>query len=73
VVTLVPGGSYDFVSGPSVATAHVSGAIALLLARRANLDRDTVFRLLERSGTQINACVALTQLAPGRETACAAR
>lgn len=73
VVTLVPGGSYDFVSGPSVATAHVSGAIALLLARRASLDRDTVFRLLEQSGSQINACVALTLLAPGRETACAAR
>lgn len=71
VVTLVPGGHYDFVSGPSVATAHVSGAIALLLARRANLDRDTVYRLLERSGSQINACVALTLLAPGPAATCA--
>lgn len=72
VVTLVPGGTYDFVSGPSVAAAHVSGTIALLLARHADLDRDTVYRLLERSGSQINACVALAQLTAGRESSCAA-
>lgn len=71
VVTLVPGGTYDFVSGPSVAAAHVSGTIALLLARRGDLDRDTVYRLLERSGSQINACIALAQLAPARATDCA--
>jgi subtilisin family serine protease len=71
VVTLVPGGSYDFVSGSSVATAHVSGAVALLLAMRGDLDRDRVYRLLERSGAQINACVALAGLASGRPVSCA--
>jgi subtilisin family serine protease len=71
IVTLVPGGNYDFVSGSSVATAHVSGAIALLLAKRGDLDRDAVFRLLERSGTHINACAALVLLAPERALRCA--
>jgi subtilisin family serine protease len=71
-VTLMPGGSYDFVSGSSVATAHVSGAVALLLARRGNLDRDAVHGLLERSGRQINACVALVELAPRPAQGCTA-
>ena len=68
VVTLMPGGRYDFVSGPSLATAHVSGAVALLLARNRRLDRNAVYRLLSQSegrsadpagNTPINACAAL--------------
>ena len=71
VVTLVPGGSYDFVTGPSLATAHVSGAVALLVARNRGIDREAVYGLLSRSelreaearGTSpINACVALASL-----------
>jgi subtilisin family serine protease len=70
VVTLVPGGRYDFVSGSSLATAHVSGAVALLLARDHRLDREAVFRLLSQSeagpsaagASAINACVALSRL-----------
>jgi subtilisin family serine protease len=71
VVTLVPGGRYDFLSGASLATAHVSGAIALLLARNRHLNRSTVFQLLERSEGErglpadtapINACLALADL-----------
>lgn len=68
VVTLMPGGTYDFVSGPSLATAHVSGAVALLLARNSKLSRDAVYRLLAQSESRsadpagnapINACAAL--------------
>lgn len=68
VVTLMPGGRYDFVTGSSLATAHVSGAVALLLARDRRLDRNRVFELLARSeGTadraaSINACLALARL-----------
>jgi subtilisin family serine protease len=69
VVTLVPGGRYDFVSGSSLATAHVSGAVALLLGRDRRLDRAAVYRLLSQSesspavaGTSINACLALARL-----------
>jgi hypothetical protein len=69
VVTLMPGGRYDFVSGSSLATAHVTGAVALLLARAHRLDRDAVFRLLAQSemtaglaASPINACAALARL-----------
>lgn len=70
VVTLMPGGRYDFVSGSSLATAHVSGAVALLLARDRRLDRDAIYRLLAQSeaspgmaGTApINACLAVARL-----------
>jgi hypothetical protein len=72
VVTLVPGGHYDFVSGPSLATAHVSGAVALLLARNRKLDRGEIYELLSHStqgaadgpGMAINACRALAELLP---------
>ncbi|MEJ0100343.1 MAG: S8 family serine peptidase [Pseudomonadota bacterium] len=70
VVTLVPGGRYDFLSGASLAAAHVTGAIALLLAKDRHLDRDAAYALLEHSeGAQgagevasINACLALAGL-----------
>jgi hypothetical protein len=71
VVTLVPGDRYDFLSGASLAAAHVSGTVALLLARDRHLDRDAIHRLLARSGMRgattagdasINACAALAEL-----------
>ncbi|HMA12082.1 MAG TPA: S8 family serine peptidase, partial [Steroidobacteraceae bacterium] len=81
VVTLMPGGRYDFVTGSSLATAHVSGVVALLLARDRKLDRDAVYRLLAQSeagpglaNSPINACVALARLlerAPCANTAAA--
>ena len=66
IVTLVPGGSYDFLSGSSLATAHVTGAIALLLSRAPRLDRGSVYGLLSHSQQEpagpINACNALVDL-----------
>ncbi|MEO6184809.1 MAG: S8 family serine peptidase, partial [Steroidobacteraceae bacterium] len=71
IVTLTPGGSYDFVSGSSLATAHVTGTIALLLAIAPQLDRAAVYALLSSSqhGTttaldapSINACNAIVTL-----------
>ncbi len=71
VVTLVPGDRYDFLSGASLAAAHVTGAVALLLARNPHLARDAVYALLERSevtsgegsaAASINACLALAGL-----------
>ncbi len=70
IVTLTPGGSYDFVSGTSLATAHVTGTIALLLAMAPRLDRASVYALLSNSqqgtgvpGTvSINACNAIVSL-----------
>jgi subtilisin family serine protease len=72
IVTLVPGGHYDFASGSSLATAQVSGVIALLLARHHRLHAPDVLRILQASTQSrptsrgplrsINACAALSLL-----------
>jgi Subtilase family len=72
VLTLIPGGTYDFASGSSLATAEVSGILALMRARRPHLSADTARALLQRSSqmidtpqgrfSSINACVALADL-----------
>ncbi|MDB5986847.1 MAG: serine protease, partial [Nevskia sp.] len=78
VLTLVPGGHYDFVSGSSLAAAHVSGAAALLLQVNPRLDPAAVYDLLSRtsvsvdsSGGAINVCAALAMLRP--EGSCVAQ
>jgi subtilisin family serine protease len=72
VLTLVPAGLYDFQSGSSLATASVSGGIALLLARDQKLRAPQVHRLLASSSQllmtasgetySINICTALATL-----------
>lgn len=51
ILTLRPGGGYDFASGASLAAAHVSGIVALLLAASPQLDTAQVLDLL-RSGSR---------------------
>jgi subtilisin family serine protease len=46
ILTLLPGGHYDFASGDSIATAQVSGVLALLLAKNAGLTAAAAYRLL---------------------------
>jgi len=66
----LPGGHYDFASGDSIATAHVSGVVALLLEKKRALSaaaayqllRDTSSRTEEGSGAQVDACAAVTGL-----------
>ena len=70
ILTLLPGGHYDFASGDSIATAHVSGVVALLLEKKRALSaaaayqllRDTSSRTEEGSGAQVDACAAVTGL-----------
>jgi hypothetical protein len=69
ILTLFPGGRYDFASGTSLSTAHVTGAVALLLRRNPKLTSSTVYQLLRTTsnhddpgGDSINACAALTSL-----------
>jgi subtilisin family serine protease len=72
ILTLLPGGHYDFASGDSIATAQVSGVVALLLAKNAGLSAAEVYRLLRDTsaspagvgddGGLVDACAAVTAL-----------
>jgi subtilisin family serine protease len=81
IVTLVPQGHYDFASGSSLATAQISGVVALLLARDQKLGATRLRELLSQSTVRhdttrgpylsVNACTALAKLVSG--AACPAR
>ncbi|WP_229758321.1 S8 family peptidase [Paraburkholderia caffeinilytica] len=69
ILTLTPGGHYDFVSGSSFAAANVTGTIALLLGLQPNLDAHSIEVLLDQTsgpsrqhGRVINACRAIAAL-----------
>jgi subtilisin family serine protease len=72
ILTLLPGGHYDFASGASIATAQVSGVVALMLARNPALSADAVYRLLRDTSSSlrasdagvrgVDACAAITSL-----------
>ena len=72
VLTLVPFGHYDFLSGSSLATASISGGIALLLARDNKLRATEARQLLAASSQplmtaagatySVNICAALARL-----------
>jgi subtilisin family serine protease len=53
ILTLVPGGHYDFASGSSLATAEVTGIVALLLADGRRLPQARVEQILTRSSRQL--------------------
>ncbi|MEQ5841873.1 S8 family serine peptidase [Paraburkholderia acidicola] len=66
ILTLSPGGHYDFASGSSLAVAHVTGTVALLLELQPELDAHAIGSLLDRTSGPtkqhdriINACRAL--------------
>ena len=75
IVTLVPNGHYDFASGSSLATAQVSGVVALLLARNQKLGINRLRELLADSTENhdttrgpfrsVNACVAVAKVVRG--------
>jgi subtilisin family serine protease len=72
ILTLTPGGHYGFASGSSLATAHVTGAVALLLARNSTLTSASVYQLLNNSTapvassagaiSSVDACAAVVAL-----------
>jgi subtilisin family serine protease len=73
IMVAVPNDSYDFRSGSSLAAAHVSGAIALLLAVSPDLPSTSVLAFLRESqniestgAVSINACIVLQLADPAR-------
>jgi hypothetical protein len=80
ILTLMPGGRYDFATGDSIATAQVSGVVALLLAARHGLTADAAYKLLQSTSAHpgsgssdlaaavvgaVDACAAMTTLLGG--------
>lgn len=65
VLTAQPGHSYDFMGGSSLAAAHVSGVVALLMEAKPSIDANVMGDTLRGSmsvgqfGTSIDACKAL--------------
>jgi hypothetical protein len=71
ILTLLPGGHYDFASGDSIATAQVSGVVALLLAKSPALSAASALELLRNTsahsgaaggGEYVDACAAVIAL-----------
>ncbi len=66
ILVAVPNGGYDFSSGSSLAAAHVSGVIALLIAIEPDLGADEINTLLTTSRVAgagpVNACRAIALL-----------
>ncbi len=75
IVTLVPNGHYDFASGNSLATAQITGVVALLLARNQKLGVARLREVLSQTSVRhdtthdpylsVNACAALAHLVRG--------
>jgi hypothetical protein len=69
VLTTTPGAGYAFMSGNSLAAAHTTGVVALLMERRPDLDAERIAAILTATTTfsgrnaSINACRAVAQLA----------
>jgi hypothetical protein len=72
ILTLLPGGHYDFASGASIATAQVSGVVALMLAKNPQLSAAAAYRLLRDTSSSskaddgsvrgVDACAAVVTL-----------
>jgi hypothetical protein len=72
ILTLMPGGHYDFASGDSIATAEVTGVVALLVAENHNLTASATSKLLRDTSTRakapadgtghVDACAAMVAL-----------
>lgn len=72
ILTLLPKGHYDFASGSSLAVAHVTGTVALILAHHPGLEPARLYDLLDRTSApliaqdsasrSINACAALASM-----------
>ncbi len=72
VLTTTPGARYAFLSGNSLAAAHTTGVIALLMERQPDIDAERIAAILTATTTyssgnaSINACRAVARLA-GKE------
>ncbi len=55
ILALLPDGHYDFSSGSSLATAQVTGTVALMLAKNAHLNSADVYKMLINHSVRVVA------------------
>lgn len=74
VLVATPDNSYDFRSGSSIASAHVTGVVALMLSRNPDLSfaavRDALLQSQASNGAEtlsVNACIALGLVGSARD------
>jgi subtilisin family serine protease len=71
VLTTTPGAGYAFLTGNSLAAAHTTGVIALLMERQPDLDAERIAAILAATTTysagaaSINACRAVARVTVG--------
>lgn len=53
ILVAAPGGNYDVSSGTSMAAAHVSGIVALMLSHKPDLKRDQIISILDSASTDL--------------------
>jgi subtilisin family serine protease len=69
VLTTTPGAGYAFLTGNSLAAAHATGVVALLMERQPDLDAERIAAILTSTTTygpgsaSINACRAVARVA----------
>jgi subtilisin family serine protease len=69
VLTTTPGAGYAFLTGNSLAAAHATGVVALLMERQPDLDAERIAAILTATTTynagsaSINACRAVARVA----------
>jgi subtilisin family serine protease len=69
VLTTTPGARYAFLTGNSLAAAHTTGVVALLMERQPDLDAERIAAILTSTTTysagtaSINACRAVARIA----------
>jgi Subtilase family len=72
ILTLLPGGHYDFASGDSIATAQVTGIVALMLEKDHGLSANAAYQILHDTSARpgdtpdgaehVDACAAVVAL-----------
>lgn len=66
ILVAMPEGRFDYLSGSSLAAAHVSGIVALMMAVRPGLAHDEIRRRIldsqQVAGNSVNACQAIAGL-----------
>ena len=72
ILTTAPRESYDFLSGSSLAAAHVTGVVALLLQQKPHLPQSEIWVLLTTTARPVAAIDGVTASKLGIVDACAA-